>query len=143
MCCFMFSDQRHHTCVFPLFAFASVFTVLFICHDFEVMLRPAKDPSTLFMLDQPPISHFWVWIWSDDKHGAVIVLFFVLLVYSSCIYSTQLLIKFCLASPHHLSLHKQYIYFSIIYFHPLQVIFLPPCCNLASAYSCKWYITCA
>jgi hypothetical protein len=124
MCCFLFSDQRHHTCVFPLFAFASVFIVLLIRHDFEFMLRPAKDPSTLFMLDQPPISQFWVWIWSDDKCGVVIVFFFVLLVYNSCIHSAQLLIKFCLASPHHLILHKQYIYFSMISFPPLQVICL-------------------
>jgi hypothetical protein len=54
----VFSGKRHHTYVFPLFAFASVFIVLFIRHDFEFMLRPEKDPATLFMLDQPPISHF-------------------------------------------------------------------------------------
>jgi hypothetical protein len=62
--------------VFPLFAFASVFTVLFIRQDFEFMLRPTKDPATLFMLDQPPISHLRVWTWSNDKCGAVIVFFF-------------------------------------------------------------------
>jgi hypothetical protein len=106
-----FVRPEHHTCVFPLLAFASVSTVLFIRHDFEIMLCLAKDSATLFMLDQPPISHLRVWIWANDKRGVVIVFFFVLLVYNSCIHSTQLLLKFCLASPHHLSLHKQYTFF--------------------------------
>jgi hypothetical protein len=59
-----------------------------------LMLPPAKHPSTLFMLDQPPISHFWVWIWSDDKRGAVIVFFCTLgiqLLYTLCTAAHQIL----------------------------------------------------
>jgi hypothetical protein len=90
---------------------------------------------------------------------------FVLLVYSSCIHSAQLLIKFCLASPHH-SLHKQWVsytqpqtvsdlmdsllmiqVFPSTPYHCAQCIIIPPqtpttvCCANGSSYAETWGIS--
>jgi hypothetical protein len=97
--------ETAHTCVLPLFAFASIFTTVLISNHPEFMLCPAEASSPLFMLNQPPITHLWVWIRANDERCAIIVLLFVLLVHSSSVHPAQLLIKFCFASPHHLSLH--------------------------------------
>jgi hypothetical protein len=66
--------QRHHTYMFPLFAFTATFTSLLICNNIEFMSRPAETPLPIFMPHQPPILLSWIQIRLNKKYCTVILL---------------------------------------------------------------------